>query len=1085
MSESVLHLFWTACWQSFVLAVIVYSLVSCLGDRLQPRFQYLLWCVVLLRLALPVPPAAFWGLWNAGSTEQTAVSSVEPVPIPMVPAPVPVSDPVALASAPVPTEPAFETPVEKEASHTIEPSKSDRSRAAVPWKTILPILWLIGGILLLRRHLLDEILLYGRSRNWRPIDEEPWRTLFEECRHAVGVRRKVGFLAVPEEIGAASTGLLRQSVLISEQALRSVSSERLRLILLHELVHIKRWDPLVLRAASILSLIHWPNPTVWFVLSRLQRDRELACDAAVLHILDENRTFVPDRAIRKHYGEAVLAFAERFSVRRRWGSLVGASQGYDRDDGDQNTIARRIDMILKYKRNKISHAVLGTFLVVLLAAFGLTRAAERQKPDNPSGNVSQTVAVPEKTGRGAVAQGRVTDPNGKPVEGALLVWQTEPNDYWDNRSKAVLTDSNGFYRSPELKPIEGSITVIAEGYALEMKKVEFRAGMEPVDFSLKPGKTLEIRFVDPAGKPVPGVRLTMGGNPDPWWRIDSNIYTGYDREVERGRIRDPKIPAYADEKGLYRWTWAPEDKVRFDFSKEGFMSVYTNAYVSEPDNWFVAREEPYKIVMYPEIVVSGTVVDDETGLPVPELRTVPGDIHKDSSPGGIVWQTGRGNEFREGRFEHKFNYFKPEGYRLRIDAPGYASFVSGDISLDSASKQLDVRLKKIAGLSGQVLLPDGSPASGTKIYVVREGQYLQVSNPPDSGLLQGRTDRLTVTADQEGRFNLSLTPEDRFGIYIEHPKGITWVKRDDFLKNPEIHLHAFAKCEILLPDWIKGTKDARIWLNAVDLGRDGFGSIDYQAEIKPDRKNVVFEKVVAGKYGLSISAPSPSHEWIRGSMGRSLIEVLMNVKENETKTFDLNLDGQLVTGKVTLPKSLRNSFNQKDWGYNYIEMTPVDRDVSVCTRLLSYIEQSKDDANTGVFRFGRVPPGKYVAHIDLFKAPVDTTTMDAGFAPSLAYTLIIATFPENGNELDLGTLTRIVPLDEKTVVVFEQGRWKNETTGEFLEAGTVVRKIDRHVYYQYQLEVESDQGKIIPMDGRGEPSLGKRIKLTFDGIVAE
>ena len=36
------------------------------------------------------------------------------------------------------------------------------------------------------------------------------------------------------------------------------------MVLLHELIHIKRFDPFVLRLTAILTLIHWFNPAAWF-----------------------------------------------------------------------------------------------------------------------------------------------------------------------------------------------------------------------------------------------------------------------------------------------------------------------------------------------------------------------------------------------------------------------------------------------------------------------------------------------------------------------------------------------------------------------------------------------------------------------------------------------------------------------------------------------------------------------------------------------------------------------------------------------------------------------------------------------------
>ena len=60
---------WRASWQGSVLALVVFLVLSLLGERLAPRWRYLLWCVVMVRLLLLVTPASSWSAFNlVGST---------------------------------------------------------------------------------------------------------------------------------------------------------------------------------------------------------------------------------------------------------------------------------------------------------------------------------------------------------------------------------------------------------------------------------------------------------------------------------------------------------------------------------------------------------------------------------------------------------------------------------------------------------------------------------------------------------------------------------------------------------------------------------------------------------------------------------------------------------------------------------------------------------------------------------------------------------------------------------------------------------------------------------------------------------
>ena len=57
---------------------------------------------------------------------------------------------------------------------------------------------------------------------------------------------------------------------------------RRRLVLLHELAHIRRYDCLTQLVAQAACALHWFNPLVWLAKSRMQSERELACDDLVL-----------------------------------------------------------------------------------------------------------------------------------------------------------------------------------------------------------------------------------------------------------------------------------------------------------------------------------------------------------------------------------------------------------------------------------------------------------------------------------------------------------------------------------------------------------------------------------------------------------------------------------------------------------------------------------------------------------------------------------------------------------------------------------------------------------------------------------
>jgi hypothetical protein len=62
--EAVFAWLLTASWQASVLALFVFSIQGIFGSRLNPRWRYALWLLVLVRLVLPALPESALSLFQ-------------------------------------------------------------------------------------------------------------------------------------------------------------------------------------------------------------------------------------------------------------------------------------------------------------------------------------------------------------------------------------------------------------------------------------------------------------------------------------------------------------------------------------------------------------------------------------------------------------------------------------------------------------------------------------------------------------------------------------------------------------------------------------------------------------------------------------------------------------------------------------------------------------------------------------------------------------------------------------------------------------------------------------------------------------
>lgn len=145
---------------------------------------------------------------------------------------------------------------------------------------VVLLLWLTGAVVLVAR------LASGVARvSWitrRATAAAPTAgQITGELAQALGVKRPVAVRTSPATRIPMTWGWARPVVLVPVDA-GSWSSDRLRVVLLHELAHVKRGDWATQLLAQVACAVYWFNPLVWLAARWQRVERERACDAAVL-----------------------------------------------------------------------------------------------------------------------------------------------------------------------------------------------------------------------------------------------------------------------------------------------------------------------------------------------------------------------------------------------------------------------------------------------------------------------------------------------------------------------------------------------------------------------------------------------------------------------------------------------------------------------------------------------------------------------------------------------------------------------------------------------------------------------------------
>lgn len=407
MIFEILHIFIQAAkvvipffWQNSIYAGIVFFFAWTLIKIFKinsPRWRYALWLLILLRLVLPpnlshslssrnllgqmpaLERLVHWfdffgednkrgmaiseGLWNGNGNEGDIASN---------------------ASAQF---------------TSFEISKSDSILA------LLVLVWLIGASVFLFIYIKKLHGFQAIVRQSMPVHNTGAFELIEKWRSLFGIRRNVRLVYSERYLSPFTSGIWKPVIFIPQKAIESWNEFLIEPIIAHEMAHIKRWDNLWMKLLSLLQIVYFFNPMVWFLNSQISLSRECDCDSRVL---------AKKNISRSNYGNGIMAIlklnlfsAEEIKVLPGFGS-------------QRKKLVYRINNLRGDSFMGKYQSLLLYSIFILVGIFLLPMAGTvLQKQEIPNG-MANAAEISVQTNEGEkidldmpIKQGRVTTPFGK------------------------------------------------------------------------------------------------------------------------------------------------------------------------------------------------------------------------------------------------------------------------------------------------------------------------------------------------------------------------------------------------------------------------------------------------------------------------------------------------------------------------------------------------------------------------------------------------------------------------------------------------------------------------------------------------
>lgn len=214
-------------------------------------------------------------------------------------------------------------------------------------------IWILGILFMVFLLFRSAIQLHRIEHSALPLQNPLIYRLYEECLHKLNISKEfpvysTAFLKSPMIVGFWKPRIYLPIHLISDHN-TVIRDDDIRYMLLHELQHYKHKDSLIGCLMNLASIVYWFHPFVWFALKEMRNERELACDASVLQILDE-KDYID-------YGNTLLNFAEKLAC-----TPFPFTSGLG---GNRKQMKRRILNIASYQRPDRIRRLKSTLVFIL------------------------------------------------------------------------------------------------------------------------------------------------------------------------------------------------------------------------------------------------------------------------------------------------------------------------------------------------------------------------------------------------------------------------------------------------------------------------------------------------------------------------------------------------------------------------------------------------------------------------------------------------------------------------------------------------------------------------------------------------
>lgn len=480
-----------------------------------------------------------------------------------------------------------------------EPHRHIQTSRSVSWQAWALCGWAAGACVMFVRMFRLLLGVHALTRYGVPVEDSPISERVTTLKTRLGIGRSI-LVVTGEHIPTPGViGFFRPILLLPMSLATGVPSDDLEAILLHELAHIRRYDYVVNFFQMVIEALLFFNPAVWWINQQIRLEREACCDAAAVALSGR----------RLRYAELLMQWSRQAPrTHGEVAAMVGFSQS------PKHSLVERIKRIALPNHTPQIHlrlsSILTMFLISALLLAALWKTTDTAvvfaaKILTPAQRADQIDQIDRSYGAQAVQkrpEDRVT------IEGTVRAedGSSLPDDFY----MSILAQSTTTSSSSGTRVKNGTFRYTMHEYFHTFYLLVERLDFAPAyvgPFHPEPGQTIDnidvvlthgfpsvIEVVDEKGDPIEGAAIK--GHYDVFKTFWSGSQDLQDRMTDdHGRIIIKKAIARS---------------MKLDVQAPGYQ--YVRGLSIRPD-----PNQPAKLTLTASTPTTGTVLDDQTGQPVP------------------------------------------------------------------------------------------------------------------------------------------------------------------------------------------------------------------------------------------------------------------------------------------------------------------------------------------------------------------------------------------------------------------------------------------------------------------------------------